>query len=108
MCFWVGGEDFVVGEAIEVIYSEVYFAVGSGNLVGELVANVGVLAEIVFPLVLLGEGEFYFLFLQLSHKGGEVHLVKEQTQNIKITTPEDFYYLRSMLELEENRVIFGL
>ena len=43
-----------------------------------------------------------------SSVGGEVHLVKEQTQNIKITTPEDFYYLRSMLELEENRVIFGL
>ena len=43
-----------------------------------------------------------------SSVGGEVHLVKEQTPNIKITTPEDFYYLRAMLELEENRVIFGL
>ena len=43
-----------------------------------------------------------------SSVGGEVHLVKEQAPNIKITTPEDFYYLRAMLELEENRVIFGL
>ena len=43
-----------------------------------------------------------------SSVGGEVHLVKEQAPNIKITTPEDFYYLRAMLEMEENRVIFGL
>lgn len=43
-----------------------------------------------------------------SSVGGEVHLVKEHAPNIKITTPEDFYYLRAMLELEENRVIFGL
>ena len=43
-----------------------------------------------------------------SSVGGDVHLVKEQSPNIKITTPEDFYYLRAMLELEENRGIFGL
>lgn len=40
--------------------------------------------------------------------GGEVHLVKEQGVNIKITTPEDFYYLKAILELEENKYIFGL
>lgn len=40
--------------------------------------------------------------------GGEVHLVKEQNANIKITTPEDFYYLKAILELEENKYIFGL
>ncbi len=43
-----------------------------------------------------------------SSVGGEVHLVKEQSPNIKITTPEDYYYLKAMLEMEENRVIFGL
>ncbi len=40
--------------------------------------------------------------------GGKVHLVKEQGANIKITTPEDFYYLKAILELEENKFIFGL
>lgn len=40
--------------------------------------------------------------------GGKVHLVKEQGANIKITTPEDYYVLKAMLELEENKYIFGL
>ena len=40
--------------------------------------------------------------------GGEVHLVKEQSTNIKITTPEDFYFLKALLELEENKSVFGL
>lgn len=40
--------------------------------------------------------------------GGEVHLVKEQGVNIKITTPEDYYFLKAILELEENKYVFGL
>lgn len=40
--------------------------------------------------------------------GREVHLVKEQGANIKITTPEDFYCLKAILELEENKYVFGL
>ena len=40
--------------------------------------------------------------------GGDVHLVKEQGANIKVTTPEDFYFLKAILELEENKYIFGL
>lgn len=40
--------------------------------------------------------------------GGEVHIVKEQGTNIKITTPEDYYFLKAILELEENKYIFGL
>lgn len=40
--------------------------------------------------------------------GGEVRLVKEQGSNIKITTPEDFYFLKAILELEENKYVFGL
>lgn len=43
-----------------------------------------------------------------AHAGKKVHLVKEQGVNIKITTPEDYYYLKAMLELEENKFIFGL
>lgn len=40
--------------------------------------------------------------------GEEVHLVKEHGANIKITTPEDYYFLKAMLELEENKCVFGL
>ena len=40
--------------------------------------------------------------------GRQMHLVKEQNRNIKITTPEDFYYLKAMIELEENKFVFGL
>lgn len=40
--------------------------------------------------------------------GEEIHLVKEQGANIKITTPEDFYFLKAILELEENKYVFGL
>lgn len=39
---------------------------------------------------------------------GKVPMVKESGTNIKITTPEDFYILRSMFEMEENKFIFGL
>ena len=41
-------------------------------------------------------------------RGEDVRLVKEQNKNIKITTPEDFYYLKAMIELEENKSIFGI
>lgn len=41
-------------------------------------------------------------------KGGEIHMVKEQSPNIKITTPEDYYILKAILELEEHKFIFGL
>lgn len=43
-----------------------------------------------------------------SAAGGKVRLVKEHNTNLKITTPEDFYYLRAILDLEESKYIFGL
>lgn len=43
-----------------------------------------------------------------TNAGGKIHLVKEHNTNIKITTPEDFYFLRAILDLEENKYIFGL
>lgn len=43
-----------------------------------------------------------------TYLGNKIHIVKENNSNIKITTPEDFYIMKAMLELEENRVIFGL
>ena len=40
--------------------------------------------------------------------GKEVHLVKEQGTNIKVTTPDDYYILKTLLELEETKYIFGV
>ncbi len=40
--------------------------------------------------------------------GNNIHMVIENNNNIKITTPEDYYILKAMLELEENRYVFGL
>lgn len=40
--------------------------------------------------------------------GKEVYLVVEEGKNIKITTPEDYYYLKSILEYKENQNIFGV
>lgn len=46
--------------------------------------------------------------LVLAATGTQIHLVKEQDENLKVTTPEDFYYLRGILEMEEQKYIFGL
>ncbi len=57
-----------------------------------------------------GEGEMPLLDAAMvyAQAGGEVHLVKQQGANIKITTPEDYYFLKAMLELEENKFVFDL
>lgn len=40
--------------------------------------------------------------------GNDIHIVKENNNNLKVTTPEDYYILKAMLELEENKFVFGL
>ena len=54
------------------------------------------------PMPLLDAAQVY-TFL-----GNEVQIIKESNQNIKITTPEDYYILKAMLELQENKRVFGL
>jgi 2-C-methyl-D-erythritol 4-phosphate cytidylyltransferase len=46
--------------------------------------------------------------LAYTYLGNDIHIVRENNQNIKITTPEDYYILKAMLELEENKYVFGL
>lgn len=46
--------------------------------------------------------------LAYTYLGHPISLVKEYNQNIKITTPEDYYVLKALLELEENKNVFGL
>ncbi len=40
--------------------------------------------------------------------GKKVHLVVEEGKNLKITTPEDYYYLKSYFELQESKNILGV
>lgn len=46
--------------------------------------------------------------LSYAFRGNDIPLVKEFGYNIKVTTPEDFYLLRTLLEVRENRSVFGL
>lgn len=46
--------------------------------------------------------------LAAAYLGHDIHIVKENNQNIKITTPEDYYILKAMLELQENKSVFGI
>ena len=38
----------------------------------------------------------------------ELHMVDGKSENIKITTPADFYTFRALLDAKENSQIFGL
>ena len=46
--------------------------------------------------------------LAYTYLGHSIPLVMEYNQNIKITTPEDYYVLKALLELQENKDVFGL
>lgn len=46
--------------------------------------------------------------LAYTYMGNKISIVKEYNHNIKITTPEDYYILKALLELQENKNIFGL
>ncbi len=46
--------------------------------------------------------------LMYAYLGKKVYLVKDSNLNLKITTPEDYYYMRSYLELKESKNILGL
>lgn len=72
--------------------------------------RLGKLIEAYRGVETMDQGEIPLLDAAMvyARTGGEVHLVKEQGTNIKITTPEDFYYLKALLELEENKYVFGL
>lgn len=40
--------------------------------------------------------------------GHELHLVEGPEENIKITTPDDFFSMRAILDARENRQIYGI
>ena len=73
---WVNGQNLVVGQTVEVVHTQVNLFVSLSNLCRELPASLDVLIEVVFPLVLLCEREFYLQLLQFCHDGLEVPLVE--------------------------------
>lgn len=46
--------------------------------------------------------------LAYTYMGNKIPLIKEYKSNIKITTPEDYYILKALVELQENKNVFGL
>lgn len=54
------------------------------------------------PIPLLDSALIY------TYLGNKIHLIKDYNKNIKITTPDDYYTLKSLLELDENKNVFGL
>lgn len=46
--------------------------------------------------------------LVYTYLGNQIPIIKDNGPNIKITTPEDYYILKAILELEESKYVFGL
>lgn len=44
----------------------------------------------------------------MRHYGMKLHLLDGPYENIKITTPDDFYMMRSILQLREDKQLYGL
>lgn len=55
------------------------------------------------------EGRFDFIdsCTMMSHYGHSIHMIMGPMENIKITTPTDFFIFRAMVEVHENQQIFG-
>ena len=44
----------------------------------------------------------------MQHYGYHLHMTDGPYENIKITTPDDFYTMRAILEAKENAQIYGM
>lgn len=44
----------------------------------------------------------------MQYFGGKLYLIDSPEENIKITTPEDFYIMRAMLDAKEDSQIYGM
>lgn len=57
----------------------------------------------------LSKGEYNWIdsCTMMQEYGFKMHLIDGPSQNIKITTPEDFYTMRAILEAQENEQIYG-
>lgn len=55
-----------------------------------------------------GREDFIDSCTMMSHYGYKMHIVEGPIQNIKITTAEDFYLMRAMLNAKEDEQIYGI
>lgn len=55
-----------------------------------------------------GEYDWVDSCTMMQKYGFKMHLIDGPSQNIKITTPEDFYTMRAILEAQENAQIYGI
>lgn len=57
-----------------------------------------------------GDSEMPLLDAALAYAslGKKIYLVPEEGNNLKITTPEDYFYLKAFLEAQENKHIWGI
>ena len=55
-----------------------------------------------------GKTDFIDSCSMMSYYGYKLGLVKGPMENIKITTPTDYFVLRAMVEVHENQQIFGI
>ena len=46
--------------------------------------------------------------MMMQYYGAELHIVNGPIENIKITTPTDFYLFRALLDAQENMQIVGI
>lgn len=58
----------------------------------------------------IAEGKFDFIdsCSMMRYYGKELYLVDGPQENIKITTPDDFYIMRAIIDAKENAQIYGL
>lgn len=54
-----------------------------------------------------GKSDFIDCCSMMSHYGYKLGLIQGPMENIKITTPTDYFVLRAMVEVHENQQIFG-
>ena len=54
-----------------------------------------------------GKNDFIDSCMLMSHYGYQMHTVLGPMENIKITTPTDFYVFRAMIAARENQQLFG-
>ncbi len=55
-----------------------------------------------------GRRDFIDSCTMMKHYGYQLHMTDGPYENIKITTPDDFYTMRAILEAKENAQIYGL
>lgn len=55
-----------------------------------------------------GKNDFIDSCTMMQHYGYKLYMVDGPYENIKITTPDDYYTMRAILEAKENAQIYGL